>query len=397
MMTDRELPPADFDALAPETFDSARDLYRDLRSHCPVARSDAWNGFWALMRYEDVAQAAANFTDFTTTVQNVVPKVAFTGRRPPLHFDPPEHTPYRRVLDRLLGPKFIAKFEPEMRLTARRLLAPLLAAGRGDVCLDYASHLPVIVFGEWMNLDKAQRERLAVTGRAFNLAVQDAHDDIVKQTSLELYDLARDLIKDRRQNPRDRALDPTSAFLAARHEDQPLPDELILGTIRQVLVVGIVAPMVVFGSICVHLSRHPDLQQTLRTNPQMVPDAVEEFLRLYTPYRGFARTARRDVTIQGRRICPGEPIALVYASANRDESVFPNPDDFILNRPNLSDHLAFGKGPHACAGSALARLEQIVMLQELLAATRAIEIDGPIRPTRFPEIGTLSAPMRLLV
>ena len=84
---------ADFDALAPETFDSTHALYAELRARCPVARSDAYGGFWALFSYDDVCEAAADSKTFTTTVQNVVPKVAFTGRRPPLHFDPPSTRP----------------------------------------------------------------------------------------------------------------------------------------------------------------------------------------------------------------------------------------------------------------------------------------------------------------
>src|SRR5690606_41705326 len=90
--------PQDFDPLAPETFDSPYAVYRDLRERCPVAHSQAWNGFWAFMRYEDVIQALQQSDVYITSRQNVVPKLAFTGRRPPLHLDPPEHTPYRRAL-----------------------------------------------------------------------------------------------------------------------------------------------------------------------------------------------------------------------------------------------------------------------------------------------------------
>ena len=127
------------------------------------------------------------------------------------------------------------------------------------------------------------------------------------------------------------------------------PDVLLAGCVRQVLVVGMIAPMVLIGSIVVHLCRHPDLQQQLRNAPALMPAAIEEFLRLYTPYRGFARTAVGDVEIRGRTIPANEPIALVYASANRDESVFPDGSEFRLNRPNISEHLAFGRGPHQCA------------------------------------------------
>jgi cytochrome P450 len=386
--------PQDFDPLEPETFDSARQDFARLRRECPVAHSDAWGGFWALMTYDDVHEAASDPRTYITSKQNVVPKVAFTGRRPPLHFDPPEHTPYRRALNPLLTEERVARLEPVTRRFCMELLEPIIQRGYGDICADFSSYLPVQVFGEWMNMPPHRLEDLHRAGRAFNLAVQSGVDDSMKETSLELYALARELIADRKANPRDPSTDPTSALLAARYEGKPLPDDMIVGTVRQVLVVGMVAPMVMTGSIAVHLSRHPELQAELRSKPERIPAAVEEFLRLYTPYRGFARTAVRDVELHGRRIPAGEPIALVYASANRDESVFPNADQFEFDRPNLGQSLAFGRGPHNCPGAGLGRLELRVMLEELLARTEHFELNGEIVPTRFPEIGALSVPLR---
>src|SRR5438128_9959648 len=146
--------------------------------------------------------------------------------------------------------------------------------------------------------------------------------------------------------------DPASALLAAT-DDQGnlLPDQLLLGTVRQLIVVGMIAPSVFIGTVVVHLARHQELQQRLREHLELVPAATEEYLRLFTPYRGFARTAKHDVTIGGRSIKKDEPIALVFASANRDEAVFPNGDEFVLHRPNIKEHVAFGAGPHQCAGA----------------------------------------------
>lgn len=386
--------PQDFDPLQAETFDSAHEDYAGLREHCPVAWSDAYGGFWGLFRYADVKSAASDAKRFVTSRQNVVPKVAFTGRRPPLHLDPPEHTPYRRVLNPLLAPDRVALLEPVTRCFVDELLEPMLAKGCGDICTDFSSYLPVQVFGEWMQIAEDSRETLHRAGRAFNIAVQSGIDESMKETSLELYALARELVADRKARPRDPESDPTSALLAAQYDGAPLPDDMIVGTVRQVLVVGMIAPMVLIGSIAVHLCRDQDLQQELRDNRQLIPGAIEEFMRLYTPYRGFARTAVSDVEIGGRRIAADEPIALVYASANRDDSVFPEGGEFRLNRPNIDEHLAFGRGPHNCPGAALGRLELRVALEQLLARTRKFVADGPVVPTRFPEIGALSVPVR---
>ncbi len=384
----------DFDPLAPETFDSPHEDYRRLRATCPVAHSDAWGGFWALLKHADVAAVAADWQTYLTSQQNVVPKVAFTGRRPPLHLDPPEHTPYRRALAPLLSDRRVAALEPVMRRICRDLLAAMVARGGGDVCTDFSSHMPVAVFGHWMNLSELAVDQLAQVGRRYNIAVQSNDIEQTRIASAALYEVAQNVVAARRASPLAVETDATSALLAVRVDGAPLPDELIVGTIRQVLVVGLIAPSVVIGAMAVHLARDPALQTKLRDDRTLLPAAVDEFLRLYTPYRGFARTAERDVCIRGRTIPAGEPIALVYASANRDEDVFEDPDSFRLDRPNMTASLAFGRGPHMCVGAGLGRLELIVALDELLSAAPGFVLAGEPMPTRFPEIGALSAPIR---
>ena len=384
----------DFDPLLPETFDSAQAEYRELRARCPVAHSDAWGGFWAMMKHADVAAAAADSATFITSKQNVVPAVAFTGRRPPLHLDPPEHTPYRRALSPLLTERKVAPLEPVIREICIGLLDAMAAKGGGDICEEFSARMPIRVFANWMNLPQEQIDSLAEVGRRYNIAVQSNDMLATKETSLLLYEMARALVADRKASPLDPAEDATSALLATRVDGQPLPDEMIVGTIRQVLVVGIIAPTVLIGSVAVHLARDQALQAKLRAQPELIPAAMDEFLRLYTPYRGFARTATRDIELHGRTIPAGEPIALVYASANRDEDVFEDAESFRLDRPNMKDSLHFGRGTHMCVGAALARLELVVALEEMMARLPQFDLAGEVVPTRFPEIGALSVPLK---
>ena len=187
----------DFDPLLSETFDSPQADYARLRAECPVAHSDAWGGFWALMKHDDVAAAAADFETFITSQQNVVPKVAFTGRRPPLHLDPPEHTPYRRALAPLLSPKKVERLEPVIRAICRDLLTKMAAKGGGDICADYSAHMPVAVFAHWMNLSAESIAELTEVGRRYNIAVQSNDIEATKETSLLLYDMARGVVADR--------------------------------------------------------------------------------------------------------------------------------------------------------------------------------------------------------
>jgi cytochrome P450 len=384
----------DFDASFRESFDSLHAMHAEMRARCPVAHTDSLGGFWALFRHADVLKVLQQPTQYITSVQNVVPKVAFTGRRPPLHLDPPEHTPYRAALNPLLSTEKVARLEPAIHNICSDLMKPLVRRGFADICEDYASHLAVQVFGHWMQLPAGMVQVLREAGQAFVMAVRSAQPDAMKRTSMALYEMARDLIALRQREPLDPNLDPTSALLAARDAaGEPFPAEMVVGTVRQVLVVGIVAPTVFLGSVCVHLSRHQGLQQQLRADPSLLPAALEEFLRLYTPYRGFARTSTVDVELNGKQIKATEPIALVYASANRDEAVFERGDEFILHRPNLSQHIAFGHGAHYCAGAPLARLEMRVALQVLLEQTQSFSLSGEPEPAPYPEAGTLSVPL----
>jgi cytochrome P450 len=117
-----------------------------------------------------------------------------------------------------------------------------------------------------------------------------------------------------------------------------------------------VAPPLMMGGICNYLSEHQDLQQQLREDLGLIPAAIEEFVRLFSPYRGFARTVSKDTIIHGHAVKPGIPISMTYSAANRDPTIFDNPHEFILNRPNIAMHMGFGRGRHRCVGQPLAKL-----------------------------------------
>jgi cytochrome P450 len=387
----------EYDPAASETFESAHEVFADLRARCPVAHSTAFEGFWAVTRYQDIYEILMQPELYITSVRNVVPGSSTTGRRPPLHLDPPDHTPYRRAIDRALGTSRVASIEKMTRRIAADLMQSLVAKGEADFVEHFSSPLPAAVFGEWLGLTESQTQVLWRTSQAYVKAWESFDKNSVAIAAAQLAEMAAEVIAERRREPRDPTVDPTSSLLEARDSNgQPFPEVLLAGCVRQVLVVGLVAPPILLGSIVVHLSRDPQLQQQLRDDLSLVPDAVEEFLRLYTPYRGFARSARNEVELHGRRIRPGEPIALVYASANRDESVFPEPNTFKLRRPNIRQHLAFGRGPHMCAGIALARAELRIALEELLKQTRHFELSGELKMSGMPELGPISVPIRIV-
>lgn len=387
----------EYDPTLPETFESVHETFKDLRAHCPVAHSTAFEGFWAISRYQDVLDMLLNPEVYITSVRNVVPGSATTGRRPPLHLNPPEHTPYRRAIDRAMNTARVASLEPGTRHIAAELASSLVARGEADFVEHFSSPLPALVFGQWMGLSDEQVQVLWNTARTYVKAWEAFDKSSVAVAAAGLAKMAAGLVEQRRANPLDPAVDPTSSLLAARDADgNEFPLELLTGCVRQVLVVGLVAPPIFLGSVIVHLARDPALQQQLREQLELVPAALEEFLRLYTPYRGFARTARHDMEVAGRTIHPNEAIALMYASANRDETVFPDPDKFILDRPNINRHIAFGRGPHMCAGTPLARQQLRIAIEELLKATSHFEVCGDIHMSGMPEVGPISVPLRLV-
>lgn len=385
----------DFDPKAPETFTSAHELYKEMRSKCPVAHSNEWDGFWALSRYEDVVGVLKDYQTYTTSVQNVVPKVAFTGRRPPLHFDPPEHTVYRRLINQFFTKEKMAKLEPIIQKDTEDLFKPLLEQGEVEIAGDFTHKLPALVFAEFFNLPKSQSIKIKEVSTAYVKAIMAfENQDKVKQLSLQLYDIARTVIEARKEAPMDPEEDFTSALLETKYEGEYLPDDMILGCVRAMLVAGMIAPSVLIASIFVHLAEHKDIQEQLRNDLSLLPAATEEYLRLLTPYRGMARTAKHDVVIGGQLIKKDEPIALNYASANRDDEVFPDGDKFILNRPNINQHIVFGEGPHKCPASPLARMMVRISLEEALKRTKQIDLVGDVKMTVWAEWGVLSAPIK---
>jgi cytochrome P450 len=277
-------PPDDFDPTEPETFTSAHEQHAQMRATCPVAHTSAYRGYWALFTYQDVVDALRAPDTFVTSVQNVVPKVAFTGRRPPLHFDPPEHTPYRKALNPFFSEAKMQRIEPAVRRIVSELLRPLIDAGGGEVCSDFTRKLPGYVFAEFFNLSVQLSMEIKDATAVFNRAVQNGDDALIKETSLRLYEIARQIIAMRKASPLDPAEDVTCGLLAAKNLDgNPLPDDMILGTIRQLIVVGMIAPSVLIPCIMIHLAQDQELQQQLRSDPALIPAALEEFLRLYTP------------------------------------------------------------------------------------------------------------------
>lgn len=384
-----EGPVADFDPLDPEVIASPHTEFDRLRPVCPVARGGRWGGFWAVLSYAEIVAASTSPGTFSSAEGIVVPANPVGGRRAPMHYDPPEHTRYRRALNPPFRQEHVAPLAEGIRATAAELAGDLAMTGGGDAIARFASPFATRVLLRFLNIPDAQADRIRSLSERFEQAQKAEDRDTAETISRALYDVAREAVAARRADPLPAELDVISGLLA---DDAGLDDEFVAGTVRQLLIAGHVPVVLLCGSAVLHLARDRDLQRSLRATPELVGEAVEEFLRLYTPNEGFSRTATRDTELGGRTVRAGERVAMVYTAANRDPDAFPDPHELLLGRtPNR--HLAFGHGVHKCVGTTLARMEIRIALRELLAAG-TFELDGEPTWSHWPEYGPHTVPLR---
>ncbi len=384
---------ADFDPLDSAFSEDPYPTWARLRESCPVARGDRWD-FWALTRYEDVKQVSRQFKTFTSSRGITVPSNPVSGRRAPLHFDPPEHPLYRRPLNAVFSAQAVDALAGEITDLARGLVGQLVDAGGGDVVAGLSSPLTAAVFGLFIGVESREALELNRHSERFEWAQGHREGAVAEEENLFLYAWCRDLVAARRAEPLAPDRDMISALLALSIDGEGLSDEFIAGSLRQLLIAAHVAPTAAIASAVKHLAQHPELQAQLRAAPERVPEAVEEFLRLYTPNQGFSRTAVQETCVHGQAIAADEQVALVLTSANRDEAIFESPDEFILGRdPN--PHIAFGHGAHKCAGQPIARAEMTAALTELLGATAQITLGEREAPLLWPLYGPEVLEVRL--
>lgn len=303
---------------------------------------------------------------------------------------------YRAAIDPVFRRASLRPREPAFQASADELVAALLERGEADAVQDFAAPFVVDCFAAVVGVDPEMARHIRTIGVRYTFAIQDMDKAAVKDCSDELYQIAEDVYREQL------ALDPApdvnivaSLDRAARDPSTSITEESAIATVRQLIVAGMGAPQAVIGSCIVHLAQDSVLQQHLREHPEDVAPAIEELLRLHSPYRSFARTATEDVTIRGRLVRKGEAVAMLYPSGNRDANSFEDPNTFKLHRKNNS-HLGFGRGPHKCPAATMGRTEVAIALRTLLAATDSFELAGEVVMMNWLEYGPRSAPLRLV-
>lgn len=358
-------------------------IYEKLREHCPVARSDAHEGgFWVLSRYEDVRQALRDHERFTSGPSISIPALGTRRRLIPLEIDPPRHSVFRTLLNPYFAPARVAALEPQIRAITVDLLEAMRAKGGGDVVAEFCFRQPVMtvwrrpLLGEPVPIPGRENEDRPLV---FQEWVHDLKHvpERSAAAATEIRQYLQLILDDRKAAPQD---DIPTMLRAAVVDDKRLEDDEILDVLFLLFMGGVETPAGALANMFLFLVTHPTEADALRVDQSLIPEAIEEIIRLYGPSQGLRRTIAADLEVGGRQLQAGEPVLLLVNSASRDGEVFPDPDKFRLDRhPNR--HMGFGAGIHRCIGAPLARVQMTIAMQEafrLLPGMRLAD-DAPLQ------------------
>ncbi len=352
------------------------ELLAVLRRDSPVHPTT--DGSVAISRYDDVRSISRDPERFVSgrgvlinDPLRLLPDEAL-GAFSILHLDPPAHAAYRGVINRAFTPRAVARFEDRIRTVAGQVLDAAPSDRPIDLVDELAAPIPLVVIAELLGLDDVDPARF----RRWSDAVIERPDQLDGAQGAELGELTAFLLA-HVDRPARRSDDLLGLLQRAPVGDRPLDRGELLGFCLTLLVAGNETTRTLLSGGAEALARSPGERAVLVAEPSLVPTAVEEMLRWVTPIQAFGRTAAVDVEVAGHPLPAGTFVVLLYASANRDESVYgPTADRFDVRRRVPTAHLAFGFGEHVCVGAGLARLEARIFFEELLARFPRFELVG---------------------
>jgi cholest-4-en-3-one 26-monooxygenase len=346
--------------------------FKQLRAESPVHwhAEKGGPGFWCVTKYEDVKSISRNPMLFSSwqggTNIRESDEASLAGLRMiMLNMDPPQHVKFRRIVQRGFTPQMVAKQEPYLRALAARIVDAVAERGECEFVEELAAELPLQVICELMGVPQEDRKLIfdlsnkliGFDDPEFQNTEADARD-----ASMQMFGLGMKLAEKYRKEPADNL---TTALLMHEIDGEKLNEIEFCSFFLLLLVAGNETTRTVTTNGMKALLEHPDQLRMLAANPALVPVAVEEIVRFDPAVHYFRRTATEDTELRGRKIAKGQKVVMWYPSANRDEDIFDAPDRFDVTRPD-NQHLAFGIGEHFCLGANLARLELVVIFQEIL-------------------------------
>jgi unspecific monooxygenase len=375
-----------FDPTDPSFIANPYPVYAELRERAPALYHGGTNQ-WLISRYSDVNALLRDRrfgrTYLHVTTHRDMGRPEEPGWQAPfwhlirsglLDLEPPDHTRLRRLVSKAFTPRMVERLLPRVQAIADDLVDHVTGVGEADLIATIAEPLPVAVIAEMLGIPEPDRHLLrpwsADICRMYELNPSEEDARIAVRASVEFSDYLRALSRERRANPAD---DLISTLAQVVDEGDRLTEDELIGTCVLVLNAGHEASVNVTGNGWWALFRNPAQLALLRSNPSLVPSAIEELMRYDTPLQMFERWVLEDVDIRGVRVPKGSEVALLFGSANYDPSVFERPGDLDLTRdPN--PHISFGAGIHFCLGAPLARLELEVSFTTLLRRLPMMEL-----------------------
>jgi cytochrome P450 len=350
-----------------------------LRREAPVNRYQP--NSWTVARYEDVREVSRRPDRFCSgrgVLMNDPLRSGGTIAGSILHMDPPEHAPWRKLVSRSFTPRSMAAIEPDVRRVARAVLDAVPRNETVEFVDAIAAPFPVYVIASLLGIDDGDRDDFRRWSDAI-IESPDHPDEGAEEIAALFRFLARH-VHERQSEARD---DLTSVVVHGEIDGRPPSVDEAVMYLLALLVAGNETTRHLVSGSALALFEHPDQRALLAAEPDRIGVAVEECLRWVTPIQTFARTATADTELGDQRIDEGDFVVMLYASANRDETVFgPTAGAFDVTRRVNSTHVAFGFGEHLCLGAALARLEARVMLEELLERFPQYEVQAPLAYTQ---------------
>lgn len=371
--------------------------FAELRKNSPVH----WNeeeapnhGFWSVAKYHDIVSVLRNpdiFTSERFTNLEEVDKEQEEARRSLLETDGVRHRALRRLLQGQFTPAAVGKYETFLRGLTATTLDKAFAQGTFDFVEHVSADFPINVLVRLLDVPESDAHQLIEWGNRMVGFDDPEHADVLinspeseqyrlvpfrSPAALEVYEYGDDLARQRRGKD---GTDLVSVLVNGEMSDGvPLTERDFHTNFLLLVVAGNETTRHTITHTMRNLIQHPEQLAILQENPDLIPWAVEEFLRYASPVLHFRRTATQDTEIGGVKIKAGDKVVPFFASGNRDEAVFENADKFDVTR-NPNEHMSFGRGgPHMCLGNALARIELRVMFEDLVQRVDKVELAGDV-------------------
>ncbi len=395
----------------PQSFTHGPPLaeFAKLRKASPIAWNDEpgeRRGFWSVTRYDDVMRVNSDFETFSSQKGGILMQhqrsemqLAKASLDTMINLDPPQHMQLRKEHMPYFTPAYLRGLMDRVNSEVTRLLDAMAPKGQTDLVENFSAHLPLFTLCEilgvphedrakflgWMqflegvNNFAAERAGGAGGGGLDAVAAEvppqmQAFIAAFTASITEMFDYGRYMLKKRREDPQN---DLMSAIARAQVDGEFLSDEYLDGSWLLIVFAGNDTTRNTLSGAMKLLTQFPDQKAKLIAKPELLPNAVDEIIRMVSPVIYMRRTATKDVEVGGQKIAEGEKVIMYFGSANRDEAVFANPDQFDVERANASRHIAFGYGPHTCVGKRVAQLQLEAAYRQILARFPDIHQSAP--------------------